>query len=50
MTGRAWAYDDAPDEIAQYFVSELYPGAFSAALEQAVTNVKRHAKPITKYR
>ncbi|MFP4890950.1 DUF1338 domain-containing protein [Paraburkholderia sp. EG304] len=39
MTGRAWAHDDAPDEIAQFFVSELHPERFSAAFQQAVTNV-----------
>jgi hypothetical protein len=39
MTGRAWAHDDAPDEIAQFFVSELHPERFSAEFQQAVTNV-----------
>nr|WP_281664151.1 DUF1338 domain-containing protein [Paraburkholderia fungorum] len=39
MTGRAWAHDDAPDEIAQFFVSELHPERFSTAFQQAVTNV-----------
>jgi hypothetical protein len=39
MTGRAWAHEDAPDEIAQFFVSELHPERFSAAFQQAVTNV-----------
>ncbi|OLL27914.1 DUF1338 domain-containing protein [Burkholderia sp. SRS-W-2-2016] len=39
MTGRAWAHDDAPDEIAQFFVSELHPERFSVAFQQAVTNV-----------
>lgn len=39
MTGRAWAHEDAPDEIAQFFVSELHPERFSPAFQQAVTNV-----------
>ncbi|MDH6151443.1 MULTISPECIES: DUF1338 domain-containing protein [Paraburkholderia] len=39
MTGRAWAHEDAADEIAQFFVSELHPERFSAAFQQAVTNV-----------
>ncbi|WP_133646776.1 DUF1338 domain-containing protein [Paraburkholderia flava] len=39
MTGRAWAHDDAPDEIAQFFVSELHPERFSDAFQSAVTNV-----------
>jgi hypothetical protein len=39
MTGRAWAHDDAPDEIAQFFVSELHPERFSAEFQQAVTHV-----------
>lgn len=39
MTGRAWAHDDAPDEIAQFFVSELHPERFSEAFQHAVTNV-----------
>lgn len=39
MTGRAWAHDDAPDEIAQFFVSELHPERFSPAFQQAVTHV-----------
>ncbi|HXZ07005.1 MAG TPA: DUF1338 domain-containing protein [Paraburkholderia sp.] len=39
MTGRAWAHEDAPDEIAQFFVSELHPERFSAEFQQAVTNV-----------
>jgi hypothetical protein len=39
MTGRAWAHDDAPDEIAQFFVSELHPERFSETFQQAVTHV-----------
>ncbi|CAN0627423.1 DUF1338 domain-containing protein [Burkholderia multivorans] len=39
MTGRAYAHEDAPDEIAQFFVSELHPERFSNAFQQAVTQV-----------
>lgn len=39
MTGRAYAHADAPDEIAQFFVSELHPERFSSEFQQAVTNV-----------
>ena len=39
MTGRAWAHEDAPGEIAQFFVSELHPERFSVEFQQAVTNV-----------
>jgi hypothetical protein len=39
MTGRAYAHEDAPDEIAQFFVSELHPERFSEAFQAAVTRV-----------
>lgn len=39
MTGRAYAHADAPDEIAQFFVSELHPERFSEAFQQAVTHI-----------
>jgi hypothetical protein len=39
MTGRAYVHEDAPDEIAQFFVSELHPERFSTAFQQAVSNV-----------
>jgi len=39
MTGRSYMHVDAPDEIAQYFVSELHPERFSPEFQQAVTNV-----------
>jgi PAS domain-containing protein len=48
MTGRAYAHEDAPDEIAQFFVSELHPERFSADFQQAVTNVIGMSKdPLT---
>jgi hypothetical protein len=39
MTGRSYAHLDAPEHIAQFFVSELHPERFSAGFQQAVTNV-----------
>lgn len=39
MTGRSYAHIDLPDDIAQYFVSELHPERFSPAFQQAVTRV-----------
>jgi hypothetical protein len=48
MTGRAYAHEDAPDEIAQFFVSELHPERFSKEFQQAVTNVVASSKdPVT---
>lgn len=39
MTGRSYAHLDAPEHIAQFFVSELHPERFSPTFQQAVTNV-----------
>jgi len=39
MTGRSYAHQDCPDDIAQFFVSELHPGRFSPAFQAAVTRV-----------
>lgn len=39
MTGRSYAHEDAPDEIAQFFVSELHPEYFSEEFQQAVSHV-----------
>ena len=48
MTGRAYAHDDSPDEIAQFFVSELHPERFSERFQHAVTNVVSTSKdPLT---
>jgi hypothetical protein len=48
MTGRAYAHEDAPDEIAQFFVSELHPERFSEAFQRAVTSVVGASKdPLT---
>ncbi|MFV3074439.1 2-oxoadipate dioxygenase/decarboxylase family protein [Niveispirillum fermenti] len=35
MTGRAYAHRDFPEDIAQYFVSEIYPDRFSPPVQQA---------------
>jgi hypothetical protein len=48
MMGRTYAHDDAPDEIAQFFVSELYPERFSQEFQQCVSNVLQTSKdPLT---
>jgi Domain of unknown function (DUF1338) len=39
MTGYAYRHLDYPEDIAQYFVSELHPEQFSAAFQSAVSNV-----------
>lgn len=39
MTGRAWRHADFPEDIAQFFVSELHPERFSAEFQDAVTRV-----------
>lgn len=39
MTGRAYCHRDFPEEIAQFFVSELHPEQFSAPFQSAVTRV-----------
>ncbi|WP_347556060.1 DUF1338 domain-containing protein [Robbsia sp. KACC 23696] len=39
MTGRAYAHRDAPEDIAQFFVSELHPERFSPAFQEAVTQI-----------
>lgn len=39
MTGRSWAHTEYPEEIAQFFVSELHPEQFSARFQLAVSRV-----------
>lgn len=39
MTGRAYAHRDFPEDIAQYFVSEIYPEQFSPAVWRAAASV-----------
>jgi len=48
MTGRAYAHEDAPNEIAQFFLSELHPERFSPEFQAAVTNVVNSSRdPLT---
>ncbi len=39
MTGRAYTHQDLPENIAQFFVSELHPERFSAGFQAAVARV-----------
>jgi hypothetical protein len=39
MTGRSYTHADHPEEIPQFFVSELHPERFSAAFQEAVMRV-----------
>ncbi|EGF31301.1 hypothetical protein IMCC9480_76 [Oxalobacteraceae bacterium IMCC9480] len=39
MTGRSYVQQDCPDQIAQFFVSELHPEKFSVPFQDAVTRV-----------
>jgi hypothetical protein len=39
MTGRSHAQVEYPEEIAQFFISELHPDRFSVEFQQAVRNV-----------
>ena len=39
MTGWGYRQMDLPEDIAQFFVSELHPGRFSEAFQHAVTRV-----------
>ncbi|MDC7705449.1 DUF1338 domain-containing protein [Vogesella indigofera] len=39
MTGRAYCHQDAPEQVAQFFVSELHVDQFSPAFQAAVNNV-----------
>jgi hypothetical protein len=39
MTGRSYVQQDCPQQIAQFFVSELHPEKFSVPFQQAVTRV-----------
>lgn len=48
MTGYAYAHEDAPEEIAQYFVSELHAERFSIEFQQAVGRVLSSSRdPLT---
>lgn len=39
MTGHAYAHEDLPEEVPQYFVSELHPERFSPEFQEAVARV-----------
>ncbi len=39
MTGRAWCHADAPQDLPQFFVSELHPDRFSEQFQAAVARV-----------
>jgi hypothetical protein len=43
MTGYAYRHQDLPEDIAQYFVSELHPERFSQAFQTAVSEVSSHS-------
>ena len=44
MTGRAYRHQDFPQDIAQFFVSELHPERFSPAFQDGVTRVLASSK------
>ena len=39
MTGRSYAQVDLPEQIAQFFISELHPERFSAEFQETVARV-----------
>ncbi len=48
MTGRSYAHADAPEDIAQFFLSEFHPERFSDAFRAAVSRVTgTSADPLT---
>lgn len=48
MTGRSYAQIDDPENISQFFVSELHPERFSKGFQEAVTRVLGESKdPLT---
>lgn len=48
MTGRAYTHEDLPEDIAQYFVSELHRDAFSPSFQAAVDRVMASSRdPLT---
>ena len=44
MTGYAWAHQDLPEAIPQYFVSELHPERFSEEFQGAVARVTESSR------
>ncbi|WP_207458176.1 DUF1338 domain-containing protein [Azospirillum sp. SYSU D00513] len=48
MTGRSYAQEDFPEDIAQFFVSELHPERFSEGFQAAVLRVTGNSRdPLT---
>ncbi len=48
MTGRAYCHIDYPEQIAQFFVSELHPEQFSESFQKTVQRVIGHSTdPLT---
>jgi hypothetical protein len=48
MTGWAYRHQDLPEDVAQFFVSELHPGRLSEAFQNAVTRVVSSSRdPLT---
>ena len=48
MTGRSYTQIDFPEEIAQFFISELHPERFSAEFQAALTHiVSKSTDPLT---
>jgi hypothetical protein len=50
MTGRSYTHADFPEDIPQFFVSELHPERFSAAFQRAVSRVTASSRdPLTQF-
>lgn len=48
MTGRAYAHRDFPEDIAQYFVSEIHPDRFPEPVQQAASRIFGNSRdPLT---
>src|ERR1700722_10976087 len=48
MTGRSYTHSDFPEELPQFFVSELHPERFSPAFQVAVSRVTASSRdPLT---
>ncbi len=50
MTGRSYTHVDCPEELPQFFVSELHPERFSPEFQQAVARVTASSRdPLTDF-
>jgi hypothetical protein len=48
MTGRAYTHEDLPEDLPQFFVSELHPQRFSAKFQAAVARITATSRdPLT---